>query len=201
MKKRAKLSVPLSSIEIELLHTLQIAVLRNPPVELTSLGIRDGAVWRQYGDTTGFDFFEPVLMDDRPLNSGQEKVWVFEQNGREIAVDGTLTTDRITPLVTPPQNQRPRPQQARRELHETPILTALPPPAEEHPRDFAMRKAEEYELLRRNSEVGNALGPGAASAVGPYDPYWDATRREVFNPFAPDPYNPFASDGYDPFSR
>jgi hypothetical protein len=74
-----KLSVPMSAVEIELLHTLEIAVLRNPSVELTRAGINDGAVWRRYGSKSGYDFFDPILNDNRPLTLGKEEVWVFEQ--------------------------------------------------------------------------------------------------------------------------
>jgi hypothetical protein len=61
-----KLSVPMSAVEIELLHTLEIAVLRNPSVELTRAGINDGAVWRRYGSKSGtlrgaLDAFEQPL--------------------------------------------------------------------------------------------------------------------------------------------
>jgi hypothetical protein len=35
----------------------------------------------------------------------------------------------------------------------------------------------DYLRMRRSDEPGNALGPGAASACGEYDPFWDLQRR------------------------
>jgi hypothetical protein len=91
----------------------------------------------------------------------------------------------------PDRYQTKRTRKAKSSLRETPVQS-LPPLAEEHPYDFAKRKAQEYELLLRNSKPGNALDPTAASAVDrPYDPFWDSQRLDVYNPFRRDPYDPF----------
>jgi hypothetical protein len=194
-------AVPVSAIEVEVLDVPQIAIIRNPPADLAQTGIRDGVTWRQYGDDSGYDFFDPILKGERALPVGEAQTWIFADGDREIAIRGMLIADdvaeppgeaepltlselvarsyTVAPTLRPPGPRAASPQAAAR-FSETPRL-ALPDiplnqimaAPEETDYDRAIRKGKEYELLRLDSEPRSALGPGAAYACGDYDPFHD----------------------------
>jgi hypothetical protein len=86
-------SVPRSAVDVELLAALQIAIIRNPPVELLRAGIRDGMTWRKFEDESAYTFFDAAMRGERALVLGKTVPWVFADGDKELTINGMLTND------------------------------------------------------------------------------------------------------------
>jgi hypothetical protein len=121
-KEAGVVSVPVSAIEVEILDVLQIAIIRNPPADLAQFGVCDGATWRQYGDESGYDFFDPIMKGERALPVGEAETWIFAGGDREILIRGMLTADDAVIPVDADAAFDPAPDPTLEEL----VLASMP---------------------------------------------------------------------------
>jgi hypothetical protein len=98
-------SVPVSAVEIELFELLQTVIVRNPPSELTRVGVRDGVNWRKYGEESAYAFFDAVLRGVRALVMGTVETWVFADGDEELTIRGMLAGDDLKPATLETDNK------------------------------------------------------------------------------------------------
>jgi hypothetical protein len=92
-----EVAIAVSAIEIEVLDELRAVIIRNPPPELAQAGVHDRATWLQYGDQSGYDFFDPVLRGERALPVGRIETWIFAEGDDKVAIRGRLIADEAAP--------------------------------------------------------------------------------------------------------